>query len=60
MLDAARRRLAGAPDVELRQGELESLPVGTGELHAAMLSLVLHDSPEPARALTVMVPSGGV
>lgn len=52
MLDAARRRLADAPNVELRQGELESLPVGTGELHAAMLSLVLHYSPEPARALT--------
>ena len=52
MLDAARRRLAGAHNVELRQGELESLPVGTGELHAAMLSLVLHYSPEPPRALT--------
>lgn len=52
MLDAARRRLADAPNVELRQGELESLPVGNGELHAAMLSLVLHHSPEPARALT--------
>jgi len=52
MLDAARRRLAGAHNVELRQGELESLPVGSGELHAAMLSLVLHYSPEPPRALT--------
>jgi ArsR family transcriptional regulator len=52
MLDAARRRLVDAPNVELRQGELESLPVDDGELHAAMLSLVLHYSPEPARALT--------
>jgi len=51
VLDAARRRLADAPNVELRQGELESLPVGTGELHAAILSLVLRYSPEPARAL---------
>ena len=52
MLDAARQRLAGASNVELRQGELESLPVGDSELHAAMLSLVLHYSPEPARALS--------
>ena len=34
------------------RGELESLPVDTGELHAAMLSLVLHYSPEPPRALS--------
>src|SRR5262249_10318412 len=52
MLDAARRRLADVHNVELRQGELESLPVDSGELHAAMLSLVLHYSPEPPRALT--------
>src|SRR5215510_2175315 len=52
MLDAARRRLADVHIVELRQGELESLPVDSGELHAAMLSLVLHYSPEPPRALT--------
>src|SRR5687767_4332908 len=32
MLDAARQRLAGASNVELRQGELESLPVGDAEL----------------------------
>jgi ArsR family transcriptional regulator len=51
MLDAARHRLAGAANVELRQGELESLPLADGELDAAMLSLVLHYSPEPSRAL---------
>ena len=51
MLDAARRRLTGAENVELRQGELESLPLVEGELDAAMLSLVLHYSPDPARAL---------
>jgi ArsR family transcriptional regulator len=51
MLDAARRRLADASNVELRQGELEALPLAAEELDAAMLSLVLHYSPEPPRAL---------
>ena len=51
MLDAARERLAGLQNVEVRRGELEALPVERGELHAAMLSLVLHYSPDPARAL---------
>jgi ArsR family transcriptional regulator len=52
MLDAARQRLAELPNVEVRQGDLESLPIAAGELHVAMLSLVLHYSPDPARALT--------
>ena len=51
MLDAARHRLGGAKNVELRQGELESLPIDSGELDVAMLSLVLHYSPAPPRAL---------
>jgi ArsR family transcriptional regulator len=51
MLDAARQRLGTARNVDLRQGELENLPISTGELDAAMLSLVLHYSPSPARAL---------
>ena len=51
MLDAARQRLGGARNVEVRQGDLETLPIGSGELDAAMLSLVLHYSPAPARAL---------
>jgi ArsR family transcriptional regulator len=51
MLEAARHRLGGAKNVELRQGELESLPIDSGELDVAMLSLVLHYSPSPARAL---------
>ena len=51
MLDAARRRLLAADNVELRQGELEALPLAAGELDVAMLSLVLHYSPEPQRAL---------
>jgi ArsR family transcriptional regulator len=51
MLEAARRRLAGAGNVDLRQGELEALPLNAGELDVAMLSLVLHYAPEPQRAL---------
>lgn len=51
MLDAARLRMTGATNVDLRQGELESLPVERGELDAAMLSLVLHYAAEPQRAL---------
>jgi ArsR family transcriptional regulator len=64
MLDAARQRLSDAGNVDIRQGELESLPIENGELHAAMLSLVLHYSPEPARALAdvarVLGPGGRV
>jgi ArsR family transcriptional regulator len=52
MLDAARHRLGAAKNVELRQGELESLPIDSGDLDVAMLSLVLHYSPSPARALS--------
>ena len=64
MLDAARLRLGGAGNVDLRQGELESLPIEAGELDAAMLSLVLHYSPSPGRALAevarVLRPGGRV
>jgi SAM-dependent methyltransferase len=51
MLDAARHRLGAAANVDLRQGELENLPIESGELDVAMLSLVLHYSPAPPRAL---------
>ena len=51
MLAAARQRLSGATNVDIRQGELESLPIESGELDVAMFSLVLHYSPEPPRAL---------
>jgi SAM-dependent methyltransferase len=64
MLDAARLRLGGAGNVDLRQGELESLPIAAAELDAAMLSLVLHYSPSPGRALAevarVLRPGGRV
>ena len=51
MLDAARRRVGERPNVDIRQGDLEALPLQDGELDCAMLSLVLHYSPDPAMAL---------
>lgn len=51
MLAAARARVQGLDNVELRQGELERLPIADGELDAAVLFLVLHYLPEPALAL---------
>jgi ArsR family transcriptional regulator len=67
MLSAARRRLeseVAAGTVELREGRLESLPVESAELDAALLSLVLHYVAEPQRALAeaarVLRPGGRV
>jgi len=51
MLVAARKRVADLRNVELRRGEVEAMPIEDGELDAALLSLVLHHSPEPARTL---------
>ncbi len=51
MLGAARGRLGATASVEVRAGELESLPVDDGELDAALLFLVLHYVAEPAAAL---------
>jgi ArsR family transcriptional regulator len=62
MLDAARRRTARLPNVELRRGELESLPIEDGALDAATMILVLHHVPDPGRALAeaarVLRPAG--
>jgi SAM-dependent methyltransferase len=64
MLTAARARLGKLSNVDLRQGDLEALPIPAGELDAAVMSLVLHYSPDPARALTevarVLQPGGRV
>ncbi|MDQ3389056.1 MAG: metalloregulator ArsR/SmtB family transcription factor [Gemmatimonadota bacterium] len=51
MLSAARTRLQGVPNVQLRQGEVEKLPLKDGELDGAVLFLVLHYLAEPPRAL---------
>jgi ArsR family transcriptional regulator len=51
MLATARRRLDRLPNVELRRGDLEALPVADGELDAATLFLVLHHVAAPAEVL---------
>jgi len=51
MLQAAKKRLQGLDNVDLRRGELEALPIDEGRLDAATLMLVLHYVPEPERAL---------
>jgi len=47
MLEAAAIRLAGVPNVELRNGTLEALPIADRSLDAALIVLVLHHLPEP-------------
>jgi Methylase involved in ubiquinone/menaquinone biosynthesis len=51
MLTAARKRLGERDNVDVRSGRLEDLPVGDGELDAAILSLVLHFVVDPAVVL---------
>jgi ubiquinone/menaquinone biosynthesis C-methylase UbiE/DNA-binding transcriptional ArsR family regulator len=51
MLQAAKKRLHGIDNIELRRGDLEALPIDDGRLDAATLALVLHHLPEPGRAL---------
>lgn len=62
MLQAARRRLRELPNVDLRRGELEALPIDDASLDAATLMLVLHHVPDPAGVLAeaarVLKPGG--
>jgi ubiquinone/menaquinone biosynthesis C-methylase UbiE len=51
MLQTARKRVRELPNVDVRRGELEALPIRDGELDAATLLLVLHHLPDPAQAL---------
>jgi SAM-dependent methyltransferase len=51
MLDAARQRVGARVNVDIRQGDLEALPLEAGELDCAMLALVLHHAPNPANAM---------
>jgi ubiquinone/menaquinone biosynthesis C-methylase UbiE len=50
MLQAAKKRLQGFDNIDLRRGELEALPVDDATLDAATLMLVLHHVPEPRHA----------
>ena len=51
MVQAARKRLKGLANVEVRRGDLEALPIDDGQLDVAIVALVLHHVPEPVRAL---------
>jgi ArsR family transcriptional regulator len=51
MLQAAKKRLQGFDNIDLRRGDLEALPIDEARLDAAMLIMVLHYVPEPERAL---------
>jgi ArsR family transcriptional regulator len=51
MLKTARQRTRDLPNVELRSGRLEDLPVADGELDAALLILVLHHATDPGQVL---------
>jgi ArsR family transcriptional regulator len=64
MLAAAGERLASHPNVSLRRGELEALPLDDGEVDVALLSLVLHHVEDPGRVFAevrrVVRPDGRV
>ena len=62
MLQAAKKRLQGFDNVELRRGDLEALPIDDARLDAATLALVLHHLADPRRVLAevarVLKPGG--
>jgi ArsR family transcriptional regulator len=62
MLQAAKKRLHGFDNIELRRGELEALPIDDRLIDAATLMLVLHHVPDPEHALAdvarVLKPGG--
>lgn len=64
MLLAAKKRLRGFDNVDLRRGEIEALPIDDARVDVATLMLVLHHVPEPTRALAevarVLKPGGRV
>lgn len=51
MIAAAKRRLRGFRNAEVRAGDLADLPLRPGEADAAILSLVLHHLDDPAAAV---------
>ena len=51
MLDAAARRLEGQANIEIRQGDLERLPIDDRSVDIALLVLALHHAVEPERVL---------
>jgi len=55
MLAAARERVTGLDNVELRPGSLEALPLQSESVDVVTLMLVLHHVPSPADALAEAV-----
>jgi ArsR family transcriptional regulator len=51
MLQAARRRLKHATNVDVRRGEIEALPIDDASLDAVTFILVLHHVAAPEKAL---------
>jgi ArsR family transcriptional regulator len=51
MLTAARARLGALPNVEVREGTLEAVPVASGTVDLALLVLVLHHLGDPTAVL---------
>jgi ArsR family transcriptional regulator len=62
MLSAARKRLRGTENVDIRNGRLEALPLADAEVDVALLFLVLHYATDPvkviAEAVRVLKPGG--
>jgi len=54
MLGAAKKRLAGATNVEFVRGDLTALPMTDASVDAAICVLVLHHLPDPAAAVREM------
>ncbi|HEX2601806.1 MAG TPA: metalloregulator ArsR/SmtB family transcription factor [Gemmatimonadaceae bacterium] len=52
MLSAARKRLHGVENVDIRSGRLEALPLDDGEVDVALLFLVLHYVADPAKVIS--------
>jgi ubiquinone/menaquinone biosynthesis C-methylase UbiE len=53
MLDEARRRF-GDERFEARAGEIDALPLTTGEVDVVLANMVLHHAPDPPRAIREM------
>ena len=51
MLEAARRSVSGLDNVEVREGDLEALPIADRTLDVATLFLVLHHVADPGRVI---------
>lgn len=62
MLDQMKRKFAGAPGLQLRQGESERLPIGDAAVDHVFANMYLHHVEDPAAAIRemarVLTPNG--